>query len=209
MLAATAASAQPYRLLVIDGQRLKWGTPELGSGAEVSYGFATEAASFPDAINCRSMAPISLLETAWAHDAELLAEIAAEAFAMWSVVADIRFRPAAQGEVPDILIGAQGVPHRIAFANVWFDDAAADRGSAPLTRATICFNPQIAWSLDAPLGGPDFPTVLAHEIGHAIGLDHPGPTGALMGFQNQGDIDTLMAGDAAGAIALYGARPLR
>jgi hypothetical protein len=46
--------------------------------------------------------------------------------------------------------------------------------------------------------------VLAHEIGHTIGLDHPGATGALMGYRNQGNIDWLMPGDIAGAVALYG-----
>ena len=46
--------------------------------------------------------------------------------------------------------------------------------------------------------------MIAHEIGHAIGLDHPGPTGALMGYSNQGDIDRLMPGDVEGAVALYG-----
>ena len=56
----------------------------------------------------------------------------------------------------------------------------------------------------APAGALDFGTVLAHEIGHAIGLDHPGATGALMAFSNQGDIDHLMPGDIAGAAALYG-----
>ena len=46
--------------------------------------------------------------------------------------------------------------------------------------------------------------MLAHEIGHVIGLDHPGPTGALMGYRDQGDVDRLMAGDIAGSVALYG-----
>ncbi len=55
-----------------------------------------------------------------------------------------------------------------------------------------------------PEGALDLRTVLAHEIGHAIGLDHPGARGALMGYSNQGDIDQLMPGDVAGAVALYG-----
>ena len=38
---------------------------------------------------------------------------------MWSREATCGFRPAAPGEAPDILIGAQGAPQRIAFANVW------------------------------------------------------------------------------------------
>ena len=97
------------------------------------------------------------------------------------------------------------MPERVAFANVWHGEAAA--GVAPLTRATICFNPELAWTSGigpVPPGRLDLETVLAHEIGHAIGLDHPGATGALMGYSNQGSIDHLMPGDIAGAVALYG-----
>jgi hypothetical protein len=124
---------------------------------------------------------------------------------MWSREAGISFRPAGRGETPDILIGAQASPEGIAFADVWH--GTPDRGVAPLTQATICLNPTLAWTIaDGPVpdGGLDLSTVLAHEIGHAIGLDHPGAAGALMGYSNQGSIDALMAGDVAGARILYG-----
>ena len=75
---------------------------------------------------------------------------------------------------------------------------------APLARATVCLNPTLAWSTDGRSGALDLGTVLAHEIGHVIGLDHPGPIGALMGYRDQGDVDRLMAGDIAGSVALYG-----
>ncbi|HRO13264.1 MAG TPA: matrixin family metalloprotease, partial [Amaricoccus sp.] len=204
-LLALPAAAAGYRLLEIDGLNVKWGEPLMRSGAEVSYGFAAAEVSMPGAINCRALAPIARLAAAWERDPERLAEIAAEAFGIWSREADLRFRPAAPGEPPDILIGAQGEPDRIAFANVWH--GTGRQGIAPLTRAAICFNPLVAWSDGEgpdPAGALDLPTVLAHEIGHAIGLDHPGATGALMGYSNQGDIDHLMPGDVAGAVALYG-----
>ncbi len=205
LLIASAVQAEPYRLLVVDGHRVKWGAPDLGTGAEVTYGFADRHHVFPDAVNCGALAPVELLAPAWGDDPARLARIAADAFAMWSDGADLRFRPVTGAETPDILIGAQAMPHRVAFANVWLDRAGAAAGVAPLERATICFNPAIPWDAQVlkPMG-LDFGTVLAHEIGHAIGLDHPGATGALMGYQNQGDIDALMPGDVAGAIVLYG-----
>ncbi len=207
---AIAARSADYRLLRIDGFILKWDAPDLGAGAEVSYGFATALVAFPDAINCGEIAPMAALAPAWGGDPARLDRMTAEAFAMWSGAADIEFRRAAAGEQPDILIGAQARPRRIAFANVWHDAAAAEDGVAPLTRATICFNPEVAWTTEgrAPRAGrQDLRTALAHEIGHAIGLDHPGATGTLMGFEDQGPQTGLKPGDVAGALALYGPRP--
>jgi len=208
-LPAISAAAADYRLLRIDGFLLKWDAPELGEGADVSYGFATARESFAGAVNCGEMAPMAAMAPAWGGDPVRLERLTAEAFAMWSGAADIDFRRAAAGERPDILIGAQARPRRIAFANVWHDAAAAAEGVAPLTRATICFNPNMAWTTEgrAPRAGrQDLRTALAHEIGHAIGLDHPGARGTLMGFEDQGPQAGLKPGDVAGAVALYGAR---
>jgi hypothetical protein len=202
-LSVGAALGADFRLLELGGLRVKWGAPELGRGAEVTYGFVAAPQAFPDAINCRELAPVERLAGGW--DRERMARVAADAFALWGAAAGIDFRPAEPGETPDILIGAQGRPTAIAFANVWPDRSRAVAGVAPLARATICLNPKFVWVADAAgAGQADLGTVLAHEIGHAIGLDHPGPTGALMGYRDQGDIDSLMPGDAAGAVLLYG-----
>ena len=136
--------------------------------------------------------------------------VAAAAFQMWSEAANVEFRPARTGEAPDILIGAQGRPQGIAFANVWPDRSRAKSGVAPLVRATICLNPAIDWTGDAARpAGYDLATVLAHEIGHTLGLDHPGPIGALMGYSDQGAVAWLMPGDVAGARLIYGVPGLR
>jgi hypothetical protein len=203
MLAGAAAGAADFRLLELGGFQVKWGEPRLGRGAEVSYGFAHAPQSFPDAVNCRELAPIDRLAGDW--DRARLAQVAATAFELWGAAADIAFRPARPGETPDILIGSQGRPDRIAFANVWPDRTRGKAGVRPLARATICLNPDLVWVPDAAAAGQaDLGTVLAHEIGHTLGLDHPGPVGALMGYRDQGDVDALMPGDVAGAVALYG-----
>lgn len=202
---ASPAAAGNFRLLRIDGVEVKWDTPRLGHGATVSYGFATNVQRFPGARNCHAVAPMDRLAPAWHRDPGRLAAVARAAFGMWSRAADLRFREAAPGETPDIVIGVQGDPEGIAFADVWHGPGA--NGVAPLVRAAICLNPEVAWTTDdgpAPAAVYDLATVLAHEVGHAIGLDHPGPRGALMAYSNQGAIDALMPGDVAGAMVLYG-----
>ena len=43
-----------------------------------------------------------------------------------------------------------------------------------------------------------------HEIGHAIGLDHPGAAGALMGFRYDEKLAGPTASDSGAAQKLYG-----
>lgn len=207
---AAEHTASGFRLLVIDGFAMKWGDPRLGTGASVTFGFATEPRHFDDALNCGDLAPLGQIAAAWGNDPAVLEQAVSRVFDLWGAAAPVTFRPAAAGEEPDILIGVQSTPRRVAFANVWFDRSRAVDGVAPLTRAAICFNPTLDWHLDAdapvaPDGRSfDFGTVLAHEIGHTLGLDHPGASGALMGYSDQGNIDWLMPGDVSGIRLLYG-----
>lgn len=50
----------------------------------------------------------------------------------------------------------------------------------------------------------DIRYTLVHEIGHAIGLDHPGPEGQLMGFRYTEAFADLQPGDLRGIRQLYG-----
>jgi hypothetical protein len=206
-LSAQASQADDFRLLKIGGLHVKWGAAALGQGAgTVTYGFVRSPSSFPGARNCPTVIPADGIAAAAGVDRRRFEALAVAAFDLWSHAADIAFRPAQANESPDILIGAQGSPHGVAFTDVSNDRARAVSGVAPLTTATICLNPSVAWTDNRAVPGAfDLETVLAHEIGHAIGLDHPGPTGTLMGYRDQGDIGRLMSGDVAGVQRLYGA----
>jgi hypothetical protein len=77
---------------------------------------------------------------------------------------------------------------------------------ASLSRAVICLNPVAPWKVgfDGDLDVYDLRYTFTHEIGHAIGLDHPGVPDTLMDFRYREAFRVPQLGDIAGADALYG-----
>jgi hypothetical protein len=196
-----------YRLLELDGYLLKWGEQRLGMGARVTYAFADGTLQFDDARNCGVLAPIKALST---KDLpfETLARETAAAFRMWERAANLSFQRVTDARDADIILGAQGQPRRRAFANVTV--APHEKGDLrAIDQALVCLNPQQKWKVG--FGGDtesyDIRYTLIHEIGHAIGLDHPGPSGQVMGFRYTENFPGLQPGDLRGIQRLYGARP--
>jgi hypothetical protein len=60
---------------------------------------------------------------------------------------------------------------------------------------------------DGNLDVYDLRYTLEHEIGHAIGLDHPSPSGQLMSYRYDEGQSGLQSGDIKGAALLYGPKP--
>lgn len=202
-----AAAGDQYQWLQLDRSHLKWGTPVPGTGTTVTYAFADRAMHSPLSRNCRDLVPLDdLLERSSIESAALEREAAA-AFAMWEAVADIGFWRVDDPAIAQIVIGAQAEPRGVAFADVAYDrDAGGEVRS--LRRSLICLNPEQSWKIG--FGGSvtvyDLRYGIAHEIGHAIGLDHPSPSGQLMSFRYDERVRDLQAGDISGVVALYGPR---
>ena len=133
-------------------------------------------------------------------DAELRA-----AFRGWSAAANLSFRPA-DPHSADILIGAETEPRGFAFTNLAFDAASAGDGPRQIEKSVICLNPAKSWKVgfDGNLAVYDLRYTLMHEIGHAIGLDHPTVQSALMHFKYRERFRGLQQGDIVGVVTLYG-----
>ncbi len=198
------AGENGYRLLELDGHKVKWGDRQLGVGASISYAFALESLRFNDARNCGDIEPIValsgenlLLET--------LEREAAAAFRVWEHAAGLSFHQVSDTRNADIVLGAQGRPRGRAFANVSYAPGP-EQGVRTIQQALVCLNPDHEWKVgfDGNEEIYDFRYTLIHEIGHAIGLDHPGRSGQVMAFRYTEALDELQPGDLRGIQRLYG-----
>ncbi|MBL3556631.1 MULTISPECIES: matrixin family metalloprotease [Marinobacter] len=199
-----ADRADGYRLLELEGYKVKWGERKLGVGASISYAFADETMRFEEARNCGVLVPMKTLS---GQDLpfETLERETAAAFRVWERAADLSFHRVANAIEADIILGAQGEPRMRAFANVSFAPEE-EEGVRTIRQSLVCLNPEQKWKVG--FGGDkevyDIRYTLIHEIGHAIGLDHPGPSGQVMGFRYTEAFPGLQPGDLLGIRRLYG-----
>ena len=72
-LSAAADPSAIFRLIALKGSAVKWGGPQMGTGATVTYAFATAPVAFSEARNCRAMEPVG--ELLAREDSELPVEL--------------------------------------------------------------------------------------------------------------------------------------
>lgn len=198
------ANESGYRLLELDGYMVKWGDTKLGVGASISYAFATESLHFDEAYNCGDMAPFDGLLGESLSRETLVRETAA-AFRIWERAAGLSFHEVSDARNADIVLGAQGQPQGRAFANVTYQPQAY-MGVRAIKQSLVCLNPMHEWKVgfDGNEDVYDIRYTLIHEIGHAIGLDHPGASGQVMAFRYTEAFAELQPGDVRGVQLLYG-----
>ena len=195
-----------FKILRILGHDVRWIGRRVEGETFLTYRIVDRSLRFAGADNCRILVPPVGLAAHGISQQMFRRELDA-AFAEWSRVARISFVEAAGEADADILIGAQGEPTGRAFAQVFFDTAGTSPVRA-ITRSLICLNLEMPWKIgfDGNLGVYDLKFTLTHEIGHAIGLDHPAEAGQLMWFRYDEKARGPQAGDVLGAALLYGAR---
>ena len=216
ILLTVAAFAVPshandvYRLLLIDGHSVKWGAPRPGTGATITYRLAANA-SRAGTVNCQEITPIGPLLARSRISHNTFDEALEGAFHAWEAVANVRFVRVANDKPANLTIGAEKSPDGVAYSDVT-PSSSTTASVGPLEKAVICLNPHVRWTAKLALrhqSAKALGYVLTHEIGHVLGLDHPGPTGELMSFEYSETLRTLQAGDIAGIVSLYGAAPHR
>lgn len=203
---AAIGGGDDFRLLELDGYHVKWGDTTLGAGAVVTYAIIRTPSSFPDARNCGQLVPLDDLAARHRIAEETLHEEVAAAFRVWEAAADLRFVRVEGPDEANILIGAQGTPVGRAFANVAYRPGA-EEAIKSIEQSLVCLNPEQRWKVgfDGDTEVYDIRYTLIHEIGHAIGLDHPGPSGQFMSFGYHEQFRDLQPGDFRGVRFLYGA----
>jgi len=205
----SAQNAASFNLLKLAGNNVQWQAPTNGQALVVTYTLVRDDVASAGARNCRKMTSLDHLIAASELAPFAVHEEIAAAFQMWEAAVNISFREVSKGERANILIGAQAEPQGLAFADVSYDTTSLERVK-PISLSRICLNPAkpLKIGFDGDLSVYDLRYTLVHEIGHAIGLDHPVGAGQIMGYRYEERFRSLQSGDKQGAALLYGARSL-
>ncbi len=206
---AAAYASDDFKFLKVDDRIVRW--TMTGAPLVLTYAIADRRMRIGDFGTCGDVtSPAILLSRSRLANTDL--EKAVErALDQWQRNVNVIFVPAASPSEAQIVIGAMAAPRGIAFTDLSLDDVSDPRTDTRAIKASvICLNSDRGWKIgfDSQSDQYELEHVLAHEIGHVLGLDHPSAHGHVMSFRYSEARRELSAGDRLGAIQLYGRKPL-
>jgi hypothetical protein len=187
------------------------------------------------AVNCGAMNPFAdIVAKSPSVSVQMAKQELKAAFAVWEGAANLTFVEVDDAIRANIIIGAAHSSGGRAFANlsIGSDEAqeplarglgrtGADvsasskeasgsraNGSIAIEQAYVCLSPKSRWKIgfDGNVRVYDLRYTFTHEIGHAIGLDHPGKSGSVMAFSYEERVQQLTSSDISAVRSLYGSR---
>lgn len=179
----------------------KWGDPTFGTGATITWSLMETSVSCPLPAECPESAttPLSSFLPA-GYQAEIQ-----RAFDTWAAVANLTFINVTDGgaalgteTVGNIRIGALNIDDPLgvlAYAYYPPSNGGAWAGDMILDSSEN-------WSIGS--SGFDLFSIVLHELGHSLGLDHTDVEEAVMYPYYHGVISGLHADDIAGIQYIYG-----
>ncbi|MGO9485447.1 MAG: matrixin family metalloprotease [Rhodomicrobium sp.] len=179
--------------------------------------------------NCSSMHAFnSIVAASPGVPAEAASRALHAAFSAWEAAANVKFVEVSDPLQANIVVGAQDFPVGRAFTNISLysshgywpvqkalggpgpsaepRQAELRGGISEIEQSYVCLNPSMRWKtgFDGDLEVYDLRHTFTHEIGHAIGLDHPGSSGAVMAYRYDEGVRELQPSDIAAVQRLYG-----
>lgn len=184
----------------------KWGPPAMGTGATITYSFMATGTSCADEFfGCTISALADFMPVGYMG-------AITSALASWSAVADLSFVMVADdGAAFNTAVPDAGLRGNLRFGGHTFDgpfSVLAHGYYPPVNGATAAgdmhYDIDDTWKIG--FGGPGFDIfqVTAHEIGHALGLDHTAVPDSLMNPFYTEAFAGPQADDIAGMQFIYG-----
>lgn len=188
----------------VNGQPLKW--EFRNAPMTITYMFLQNNFEIPKGKtiisqnNCKAMQAFDKINlTTSSLPLDLIKTQLDSAFKAWENAANITFQEVKSSDIADIVFGAEREDLNPAYTNI-------SHTENEINQTYICMNSYRQWKIgfDGNFSIFDLRHTFMHEIGHALGLDHPNSSGNIMSYRYDEKVKELQPNDIQAVQKLYG-----